>query len=214
MRFPQGAIDTMNFSRRSFLQTAGMATTVALAQPSSVLAIQGEGNARQQPEAIAKLKSRKAEAKPITTAEREQRIEKARQLMAANKMDAIMIMGGTSLVYFTNIHWFMSERTFAIILPVKGNPFYVCPAFEEDRAREQIASGPGGTSAEVRTWQEDDSPYEKTAEGLKDRGLSSGRIGIEETVRFVYTEGLAKAAPGLQITSATPVTAGCRMIKS
>src|SRR5215472_12707262 len=161
----------MKFSRRDFLQTAGIATTVALAQPSSVLAIQSEGNARQQPEAIAKLKSRKAEAKPITTAEREQRIERARQLMAANKIDAIMLMGGTSLVYFSNIHWFMSERTFALIMPVKGNPFYVCPAFEEDRAREQIASGPGGNNPEIRLWEEDQSPYEKIAEGLRDRRI-------------------------------------------
>jgi Xaa-Pro dipeptidase len=171
----------MKFSRRDFLQTAGMATTVALTQPGSALAVQGESGGKQQPEAIAKLKSRKAEAKPITTAEREQRIEKARQLMAANKIDAIMVMGGTSLVYFTNIHWFMSERTFAIILPVKGNPFYVCPAFEEDRAREQIASGPGGNNAEVRTWQEDESPYQRIAEGLKDRKLTTGNVGMEET---------------------------------
>src|SRR5215469_15935278 len=154
----------MKFSRRHFLETAGLATAVTLAQPGSLFA--QELKSGKLPEPIAKLKSRKAEAKPITTAEREQRIEKARQLMAANKIDAIMVMGGTSLVYFTNIHWFMSERTFAIILPVKGNPFYVCPAFEEDRAREQIASGPGGDKPEIRLWQEDESPYQRIAEGL------------------------------------------------
>jgi len=202
----------MKFSRRDFLQTAAVAT-VGLAKPGMALAAQAEGKA-SQPEAIARLKSRKAEAKPITTAEREQRIEKARQLMAANKIDAIMIPGGTSLVYFTNIHWWMSERLFAIILPVKGNPFYVCPAFEEDRAREQIAGGSGGTNAEVRTWQEDESPYQRIAEGLKDRKLTTGNMGMEETVRYVFSEGLSKAAPGLHLVSATPVTAGCRMIKS
>jgi Xaa-Pro dipeptidase len=37
---------------------------------------------------------------------------------------------------------------------------------------------------------------------------------MEETVRFVYTDGVAKAAPALQIVSGTPVTVGCRMIKS
>jgi len=202
----------MKFSRRDFLQTAAVAT-VGLAKPGMAFAAQAEGKA-SQPEAIARLKPRKAEAKPITTAEREQRIEKARQLMAANKVDAIMITGGTSLVYFTNIHWWMSERLFAIILPLKGNPFYVCPAFEEDRAREQIAGGPGGTNAEVRTWQEDESPYQRIAEGLKDRKLTTGNMGMEETVRYVFSEGLSKAAPGLHLVSATPVTAGCRMIKS
>jgi Xaa-Pro dipeptidase len=202
----------MMFSRRDFLQTAGIATAVALAQPGKAFA-QGE-RGDKQPEAIARLKSRKAEAQPITVAEREQRMERARQLMGENKLDAIMVTGGTSLVYFTNIHWWMSERLFAIILPAKGNPFYVCPAFEEDRAREQIASGPGGSSAEVRTWHEDESPYQRIAEGLKDKKLSSGTLGMEETVRYVFSEGLGKAAPGVRITSATPVTAGCRMIKS
>src|SRR5437016_5463205 len=210
---PKGVIELMKFSRRDFLQTAGMATTVTLAQPGSAFAFDADDKTKQ-PEAIAKLKSRKVEAKPITTAEREERSEKARQLMAANKIDAIMITGGTSLVYFTNIHWWMSERLFAIILPVKGAPFYVCPAFEEDRAREQIASGPGGNNAEVRTWQEDESPYQRIAEGLKDRKLTSGNMGMEETVRYVFSEGLGKAAPGLHLVSATPVTAGCRMIKS
>jgi Xaa-Pro dipeptidase len=203
----------MKLSRRNFLQTAGMATTVALAQPGMAFATNDESKTKQ-PEAIAKLKSRKAEAQPITTAEREQRMERARQLMSENKIDAIMVMGGTSLVYFTNIHWWMSERLFAVILPVKGNPFYVCPAFEEDRAREQIAGGLGGNNAEVRTWQEDESPYQRIAEGLKDRNLTTGNMGMEETVHYVFSEGLSKAAPGLHLVSATPVTAGCRMIKS
>src|SRR6476646_142248 len=203
----------MKFSRRDFLQTAGLATTVALAQPGMAFAADGDSKDKQ-PKAIAKLKSRKAEAQPITTAEREQRIERARQLMADNKIDAIMVTGGTSLVYFTNIHWWMSERLFAVILPVKGTPFYVCPAFEEDRAREQIASGPGGNNAEVRTWQENESPDQRFAEGRKDRNLATGNVGMEETVRYVFSEGLSKAAPGLHLVSATPVTAGCRMIKS
>jgi Xaa-Pro aminopeptidase len=199
-------------TRRNFLQSAGVAATVALAQPSVSFA-QGEPS-KTLPAPIAKLKSRRSEASPITVAERQQRIDQARRLMADNKLDAIMVMGGTSLVYFTSIRWFMSERTFAMVLPAKGAPFYVCPAFEEDRAREQIANGPGGNNPELRLWQEDESPYQRIAEGLKDRGITAGRLGLEETVRYVFNEGVAKAAPGLQIVSATPVTAGCRMIKS
>jgi len=52
------------------------------------------------------------------------------------------------------------------------------------------------------------------AQGLKDRGMATGKLGIEETVRFFFADGIAKAAPQLTLTSATPVTAGCRMIKS
>src|SRR5579859_7773224 len=102
----------MTFSRRNFLQTAGIAATAAVVQAGALFA-QSEAQGKL-PEPIAKLKSRKAEATPITLAEREQRIEKARQLMRQNAIDAIMVMGGTSLVYFSNIYWWMSERTFAL----------------------------------------------------------------------------------------------------
>ena len=120
----------------------------------------------------------------------------------------------TGRVYFSNIRWWLSERFFCMVLPAKGDPFYVCPAFEEGRAREQISRGPLGDSADVRIWQEDENPYERFAQGLKDRGLSSGRIGLEETMYFVYTNNLAKAAPALHFENAIPVTAGCRQIKS
>src|SRR5205823_9296442 len=151
---------------------------------------------------------------PTTTEERGERQEKARRLMADNKLDAILLTEGTSLTYFSGIHWGGSERLFAMVLPVKGNVFYVCPAFEEGRAREQIAKAPGAEQADVRIWQEDGSPYQRVAQGLNDRGLSTGTLGMEETVRFVFSQGIGKASPQMKIASATPVTAGCRMIKS
>jgi Xaa-Pro dipeptidase len=196
-------------SRRQFMQT-GIAATAALTAAPAISA----QDSKSVPPTISALKSMKSEAKPITVDERRQRIERARHLMAENNLDAIAMSGGTSLIYFSNIRWWLSERFFAMVLPAKGNPFYVCPAFEEGRAREQISRGPLGDSADVRVWQEDENPYERFAEGLKDRGITTGRVGLEETMYFVYTNNLAKAAPGLHFESAIQVTAGCRMIKS
>jgi Xaa-Pro dipeptidase len=163
---------------------------------------------------IAALPPMKWLAKPITVEERRGRIERARQLMAENNLDAVLLGGGTSLVYFSNIRWWLSERFFAMLLPAKGEPFYVSPAFEEGRAREQISRGPLGNFADVRIWQEDENPYERLAQGLKDHGIASGKLGIEETTYFVFSDNIAKTSPSLQCVSATPVTAGCRMIKS
>jgi Xaa-Pro dipeptidase len=101
-----------------------------------------------------------------------------------------------------------------MVLPAKSEPFFVCPAFEEDRAREQLSSGPFGDKADVRTWQEDENPYALVAQGFSDRGLRTGKLGMEEKTPFVFSNGIAKVAPTLEVVSATPVTAGCRMVKS
>jgi Xaa-Pro dipeptidase len=160
------------------------------------------------------LKNRSAEAKPITVAERLARIDHAQRLMQENNIDAITLIGGTSLVYFSGIRWWNSERLFVMIIPRRGEPFFVSPAFEEDRAREQITAGLGPDRRQVLTWQEDESPYERVAFGLKERGMATGQIGIEERVTFVFVDGISKAIPTATVTSATPITAGCRMIKS
>jgi Xaa-Pro dipeptidase len=196
-------------NRRSFL-TLGPLAAGAAVLPECASAEQPDANL---PPSLAALKPMREGVQPIAADERRARIEKARKLMAAQKIDALMLTGGTSLVYFSGIQWGLSERMFAMVLPVKGEAFYVCPAFEEDRAREQIAKGPLGHSADVRTWEEHESPYERLAQGLKDRGIASGRLGIEETVRFVFSDGAAKAATAVTLVSGTPVTAGCRMTK-
>jgi Xaa-Pro dipeptidase len=103
----------------------------------------------------------------------------------------------------------LSERPFLLVIPAKGEVAYVSPGFEEQRAREVIKF-----SNDVRVWQEDDDPLALVGGILKDRGVSTAKIGVEERVRFFVANGLSKALPASQIVLATPVTAGCRMIKS
>ena len=172
------------------------------------------GMAGQMPPAIAALKSRKSEAVPITSAERELRFQRARELMAKNKIEAITISGGTTLTYFTGMKWGNSERLFALVLPKRGNPFYVSPAFEEDRVREQLEQTPAGRNSRVYTWHEDDNPYAMIGKGLRDVDILSGSIGIEEKTPFLFADGVSRANPKYQVASATPITAGCRMHKS
>jgi Xaa-Pro dipeptidase len=198
------------YSRRRFLQTGSMVAAVPALLSNSASA----NDSNSLPPAIAALGSMKGEAKPITVEERAARQEKARQLMRDNNLSAILLAQGTSLVYFTGIKWWGGERLFAMVLPAKGDAFYVAPAFEEGRAREQIALAPEGKNPDVRVWQEDESPYTRVAQGLSDRGLAAGTIGFEETVKFVFSDNIRKAAASASFTSATPVTSGCRMIKS
>lgn len=193
-------------TRREFFGASSVALAGAACQTG-----QPDGEASLPP-SLASLTSMRDQATPISVDERRSRIEKARRLMREHDLGALMLTGGTTLNYFTGIRWGLSERLFAVVLPVTGRAFVVSPAFEEDRAREQLALGPLD-STEVLTWEEDESPHDLVASGLRDRGLATGNLGVEETVRFVYSDGVARSAPSLTLKDAIPVTAGCRGVK-
>src|SRR5574338_142980 len=199
-------------TRRSLLRLSALGGISAWARPSLAQGRQ-PSTPSTLPAPIAALTSMRDQARPITNEERLARLAHAQTLMGMHKMDALMLCQGTSLVYFTGVRWGGGERLFALVLPQRGQPFVVCPAFEEGRAREQLGLGPLGTNAEVMTWQEDESPYALVAQGLKKRGISTGTLGVEETVKFVFSDGVAQAVPAITVTSGTPVTAGCRMVK-
>jgi Xaa-Pro dipeptidase len=199
--------------RRDFLRlSAGVAGATLLGSKVS-FADTNDFDAIQQrqdtPDLIQRLRRMTAGVGPISEDERKERIAKAQRLMAERKIDAIYIEPGSSMFYFTGMRWSTSERMFALVIPQRGELAWVCPKFEEERARELIKFG-----KDVRTWEEDQSPYRRVAEVLRDRGIRTGRIAIEERVRFFLFDGIRQEAPKLEFVSATPITAGCRMIKS
>jgi len=115
---------------------------------------------------------------PFTNAERLARIDRAKALMAAAKIDANRAgQSTTSSVYFADLRLNGGERLWALVIPAKANPFLVCPAFEEGAPRETLDAGPFGNDADVLTWAEDESPFVALGKGLADRGLTSGVVG-------------------------------------
>jgi Xaa-Pro dipeptidase len=196
-------------SRRRFVGAGAAATALGFGSKSA----RADSSAALPP-AIASLPVLSGQARPFTNAERQARIERAQSLMAGEKIDAIVLANGTnSSIYFADLRLNGGERLWALIIPARARPFLVCPAFEEGRARELLAAGPLGKDAEVLVWQEDESPYVTLGKGLRDRGLSSATVGLDENMKFVFVDGIRTANPHLAIVSATPVTAGCRMIK-
>jgi len=146
---------------------------------------------------------------PITLSERKERVARAQRLLMQNKMDALVLEGGTSMEYFTGISWWPSERTMVAVIPATGEIKYVCPGFEETRFQELITIG-----KKIYTWQEDESPFGQIVHALHDAGISSGKIGIEEQLRFFIFDGIRKEAPQMEYVTGDPVTIPCRMIKS
>jgi len=201
--------DHTHVTRREFAASlTGLAGAAALV-PGGTLLSREPPPSCELPAPIQRLRSMTAGAVPIGDDERRGRLAKAQRLMAEQGLGAVVIEPGTSMVYYTGVRWSQSERTFALVIPARGEPGWICPAFEEARARELIRFG-----TEVRTWQEDESPFRLIAGLLRDRGALTGRVGLEEQVRFFVADGLRKEAVGAELVSATPVTAGCRMYKS
>lgn len=199
----------MRTDRRGFAGlVAGLLGGAAL-RPRSLAALADAADPCHLPPVIQHLKPMTSGVAPISAAEREARMEKARRLMVEQKIDALLLEPGTSMTYFTGMTWGLSERPFVAVLPARGDLGFICPGFEEARARERIRF-----TKDVRVWQEDESPYQVLARLLRDRGVATGRVGVEERFRFFIVDGLQKAAPGLALVGAEAVTAGCRMIKS
>ena len=202
----------MSHNRRKFLSYTALSAG-AMTLSSSIFGRNSNSNQldAELPASINALQPLKDGIIPISVEERKQRIQKAQDLMERSKIDAIFLEGTTSCYYFTGMRWGQSERTFGVVIPAKGPIAYVCPKFEEDRARELLLPVFGD---EVRCWEEHESPYAVILGIVKDRGIRFNKMGMEERVRFFIADGVKKLATGMEIVDATPITAGCRMIKT
>ena len=184
-------------NKRQFLKLSGVAGVAAVAG-TQVLAPAADD-----------LSDMTLSAEPIGVDERLSRVANAQRLMRQNDIDALLVEAGSALVYFTGVRWWRSERFTGAIIPREGDIAFVTPYFEEPSVRESMTFGD-----DVRTWHEHENPFDLVAGILADRGLESGRIGIEETVRHFIVDGVARAAPDFETVSGNVVTRGCRMFKS
>lgn len=145
----------------------------------------------------------------ISQAERMQRLARARSLMQANGIGAVVVESGPSLDYFTGVQWHRSERLTAAVIPAEGEPIIVTPFFERPSVAESLA-----VPAEIRTWNEDEEPLKLVADFLRERGVARQSVGFEETDRFFIMDRLRQQLPGTAMVSGNPVVRACRLIKS
>src|SRR6187551_2045827 len=179
----------MSMERRALLSMAGATAALAALAPNRLFA----------QDAAAGLKSMTGDVKPIARAEYLARIEKARALMGKLGIGALLIEPGASMVYFTGVHWWRSERLTAAVLPRDGDIAIVTPHFEEPSVRESLM-----VPSEIRVWNEDEDPLATVAGILRDRKIGDP-VGIEETVRYFAIDGLMRVMPDVQIMSGAAV---------
>lgn len=181
---------------------AAIAAATAVAATSARAAV----GARQ----VTGLKPMTSGAKPISPAERNARVTKLQGLMQQKKIAALLVDTGSTLDYFTGVQWHLSERVTAAVIPAFGKTVIVTPFFEQPTIHEMLQ-----IPAEIRTWQEDENPFELIAGVLNDRGAPTGPLAVEGTTRYYVLDAVTKAlkrqrevVPGHELVRA------CRMFKS
>jgi Xaa-Pro dipeptidase len=205
-------IEGMTLSRRTVLGAAAAAAAVVSTATANVTA-----TPPMRPRPIG-LKPMTADAKPITPEERQARLAKVQGLMQEKKIAALLVESGSTLEYFTGIHWWTSERVTAAVIPASGPVIIVTPFFESPSIREMLQV-PG----EIRPWQEDENPFELIAQSVNGAAKGSGQghgvndapLAVDSNTRFFIVDAVTKASGGARATvPGSELVRACRMIKS
>jgi Xaa-Pro dipeptidase len=195
----------MKNSRRQFIKTSGLVIAGTGIVPVFLESCKNDkGEAGTQPQFENMVKN----VIPLEKSDFAARIENARKQLVVNGFDALYIEGGTNMKYFFNISWWLSERVFGAFIPAKGEVVWICPAFETERAMEQIPAG-----NRIYSWEEHESPYIIMKSIIKDLGISNGKLAMDPDVRSFVVEGIRRES-GVQAVDGSVITQSCRALKS
>lgn len=189
------------FSRRDAL---------ALTAAGATFALGGKAVAADVKNGLGDLRLMTAQAQPISAAEHGARLARIQASMQQGKVAAFLVEAGSSLEYFTGVRWWRSERTTAALIPAHGRVIVVTPFFEEPSIRETLK-----VPADVRTWKEDESPFELLAGALREQPAGGGPLAVEPTTRLFIVERLSAAsARAHAVVPGDELIRACRMHKS
>ena len=192
----------MKQNRRTFIKTGGISLAFTGIVATFLQACTGGQPARPVLPDLANGLN------PLTDQDYLARQEKARKLMGEKGINALWIEGGINMQYYFDVRWWMSERVFGAVLPVRGDPVWICPGFEGPRAGELIRFG-----TEVRTWKEHESPYTLLADVFKSLPVPAKRVAIDPNVRNFVVHGLRQET-NAELMDGSGVINWCRGIKT
>lgn len=162
---------------------------------------------------------RKAPTRGFEQAEFQARTQKAQALMAQQGLEGLLLMTEPDVRYFSGFHtlfWQSPTRPWFLFIPASGKPIAVIPEIGAALMRQTWIE-------DIRSWSapapQDDgiSLLHELLAPLAQRGARLGILkGHETSLRMPLGdwERLVQALPGLQLTDATALVQGLRMVKS
>jgi Xaa-Pro dipeptidase len=135
---------------------------------------------------------------PIGPEERAERRSRLKRILGSLGGGALLLEGGATMTYLTGVSWWRSERFFALVVPAEGAHFWICPAFEEARARS-IIDAPDGPRGDFVSWQEHEYPYAALEATLRERRID--KLLVEPQLRWIFAEKLGERFGRERLTS-------------
>lgn len=170
----------------------------------------GGSDAETELARLASLPSMRDGVAPIATDELRRRIARVQGILRERDIGALYLDASTSTFYFTGVRFSPSERMHGAVIPAEGEPVFISPAFEEAKLRTMMAF-----PADIRCWEEHESPAALVVDVVRGMGVSGGVIALDPATPFFTFDALRAAADGsFEFVNGAAVIGPCRTIKS
>lgn len=126
--------------------------------------------------------------------------------MAQASTDALMVVAGSNMRYFTGLPWGLTERLVGAVIS-HDEVMYICPRFE-DSAMQPLISLPGS----FLYWEEDQDPVALVNNYLQRCGVS--RVALDPTCPLWLVERFQAVLSNAGLQSAVNLTGTLRAQKS
>ena len=115
------------------------------------------------------------------------RLERAREIMAAAQVDALLVGPGADLRYLVDHHPPPLERLTLLVLPARGQPSLVLPRLEAPMVEHLNGH------VEVVAWDETDDPVRLVVDRLARTGAADGVLAVQDRLWTMFTLALQNA---------------------
>ena len=141
-----------------------------------------------------------------------QRLAKLTELQRAAGIDYVAIVPGANLLYFTGVHYHLSERPIIALFPANSQqaPALIVPGFEAGKALH----GPVQIPWRVYGYMDGQDPQSCVDQAAQELGFDGKVIGVEPThMRVLESTLLTHGAPHVKLTPAEGLLKQMRMTK-
>jgi Xaa-Pro dipeptidase len=135
-------------------------------------------------------------------------VARLKDLMKTQDFAAVIVFDASNMLAFTGTRHAASDRLTCGAVTREGEVHVVCPAFERPAVSgaESIAT--------IHTWEEHENAYQRFADGLRQAGIRSGKLGVDGRTWLNAWYAFEEVFAGLQLQPAEYLIREVRIIKS